>query len=98
MVFTASLFGTQHKKRIVLRTSQQACLLCRWAGHLTGCFYLYVADRWHIRSSPGYNCEAAHPAFSIRRLLGTHEWQFALLVVGLPVIHYWFEMGCHLSP
>ena len=33
-----------------------------------------------------------------RRLLGTHQWQSALLVVGLPVIHDWFEMGCHLSP
>ena len=33
-----------------------------------------------------------------RRLLGTHQWQSALLVVGLPVTQDWFEMGCHLSP
>ena len=33
-----------------------------------------------------------------RRLLGTHQWQSALLVVGLPVTHDWFEMSCHLSP
>ena len=34
----------------------------------------------------------------VRRLLGTHQWQSALLVVGLLVTHDWFEMGCHLSP
>ena len=33
-----------------------------------------------------------------RRLLGTHQWQSVLLVVGLPVTQDWFEMGCHLSP
>ena len=32
--------------RIVWRTSRQACLLWLWARHLTGCFCLYVADRW----------------------------------------------------
>ena len=31
---------------IVWRTSRQACSLCPWARHLTGCLYLYVADRW----------------------------------------------------
>ena len=31
---------------IVWRTSRQACLLCPWARHLTGCFLLYVSDRW----------------------------------------------------
>ena len=34
------------KIRIVWRTSQQACLLCPWTRHLTGCLRLYVADRW----------------------------------------------------
>ena len=33
-----------------------------------------------------------------RRLLGTHQWQSALLVVGLPVTEDWLEMGCRLSP
>ena len=33
-----------------------------------------------------------------RRLLGTHQWRSAFLVVGLPVTEDWFEMGCHLSP
>ena len=33
----------------------------------------------------------------VRRLLGTHQWQSTLLVVGLPVTQDWFEMGCHLS-
>ena len=28
------------------RTSRQACLLCPWARHLTGCLHLYVAERW----------------------------------------------------
>ena len=28
------------------RTSQQACLLCPWARHLTGCLRVYVADKW----------------------------------------------------
>ena len=50
------------------------------------------------RTSPGYNCEVANQACRKRRLLGTHQWQSALLVVGLPVTHDWFEMGCHLSP
>ena len=30
---------------IVSRTSWQACLLCPWARHLTGCLHLYVANR-----------------------------------------------------
>ena len=34
----------------------------------------------------------------VRRLLGTHQWQSALLVVRLPVTQDWFEMGCYLSP
>ena len=37
------------------------------------------------RVSPGSNSEAAHPACRKRRLLGTYQWQPALLVVGLPV-------------
>ena len=98
MVFTAFLLGAQHKKEVVWRTSQQACLLCPWARHLTGRLRLYVADRWPTRTSPDYNCEVANPAWRKRRLLGTYQWQSVLLVVGLPVTHDWFEMGCHLSP
>ena len=86
MVFTASLLGAQHKKGIVWRTSRQACLLCPWARHLTGRLHLYVADRWRTRASPGYNCEVASPACRKRRLLGTHQWQSALLVVGLSLM------------
>ena len=41
----ASLLGTQ-QIGIVWRTSRQACLLCPWARHLTGCLHFYVADRW----------------------------------------------------
>ena len=37
--------------------------------------------------------EAAHPACRKRRLLDTHQWQSALLVAGLLVIHEWIEMG-----
>ena len=62
MVFTASLLGAQHKKGIVRKTNRKACLLCLWARHLTGRLHLYVADRWHIRTSPGYNYKATHPA------------------------------------
>ena len=98
MVFTASLLGAQHKKEIVWKTSRQACLLCPWARHLTGRIRLYVADRWPTRTSPGCNCEVANPACRKRRLLGTHQWQSALLVVGLPVTHDWFEMSCHFFP
>ena len=98
MVFTASLLGAQHKKGIVWRTSRQACLLCPWARHLTGRLHLYVADRWPSRTSPDYNCEVAHLPCRKRRHLGTHQWQSALLVVGLPVTEDWFEMGCYLSP
>ena len=56
-----------------------------------------MADRWRTRISPGHNCEAAHPAYRKKRLLSTHQWHSVLLLVGLPVIHDWFEMGCHLS-
>ena len=45
MVFTASLLDAQ-QIGIVWRTSRQACLLCPWARHLTGCLRCYVADRW----------------------------------------------------
>ena len=65
---------------------------------LNGTPPLYVADRWPTRTSPDYNCEVANPACRKRRLLGTHQWKSALLVVGLPVTSDWFEMGCHLSP
>ena len=92
------MLGAQHKKRIVWRTSPQACLLCPWARHLTGRPHLYVADRWPTRTLPDYNCEVANPACGKRRLLGTHQWQSALLVMGLPVTEDWLEMGCHLFP
>ena len=98
MVFTAFLLGAQHKKGIVWRTSRQIRLLCPWARHLTGLLHLYVADRWPTHTSPDYNCEVANPSCRKRRLLGTHQWQSALLVVGLPVTEDWIEMGCHLSP
>ena len=87
------LLGAQHTKRIVWRTSRQACLLCPWARHLTGCLHLYVADRWFTRTSPGYNCEVAYSACRKRRFLGTHQWQSALLVVGLPLTHDWFRLA-----
>ena len=80
------------------RTSRQACLLCPWVRQLTGCLHLYVADWWSSRTSPDYNCKVANPACCKRRLLVTHQWQSALLVVGLPVTQDWIEMGCHLSP
>ena len=86
------------KNGIVWSTSRQACLLCPWARHLTGRLHLYVADRWPTHTSPNYNCEVASSACRKRRFLGTHQWQSALLVVGLPVTQDWFEMGCHLSP
>ena len=40
----------------------------------------------YSRTSKSYNCEVAHSACRKRRLLGTHHWQSALLVVGRPVI------------
>ena len=91
MVFTASLLDAQHKKSIVGRTSRKACLLCSWAKHLTGRLHLYVAENWPTRTSPGYNCEFANPAYRKRRLLRTHQWQSDLLVVGLSGTHDWFE-------
>ena len=64
-----------------------------------GRLHLNVVDRWPTRTLPDYNCEVANPACRKRRLLGgIHQWQSALWVVGLPVTHDWFEMGCHLSP
>ena len=57
-----------------------------------------MADRWPIRTSPDYNCKVANQACRKRRLSGTPQWQSALLVVGLPVNHDWFERGCHFSP
>ena len=96
MVFTASLLGAQHRKEIVWRTSWQACL-CPWARHLTGRLHLYVVGRWPTRTSSGYNCEVANPAYRKRRLLGTHQWQSTLLVVRLPATHNWFQKGCHCS-
>ena len=77
-------------------TSRQACLLCPWPRHLTERLHLYVADKWPTRTSPSYKCEVANPACRKRQLLGTHRWQSALLVVGLPVTRDWFEMSCHL--
>ena len=39
------------KKGIVWRTSWQACWLCPWARHLTGCLYFYVATAGRIKQS-----------------------------------------------
>ena len=48
---------------------------------------------------PNYSVQTVpRPACRKRRLLGTHQWQSALLVVWLPVIHNWFKMECHLFP
>ena len=85
MLFTASLLGAQHKKGILRRTSRQAYSLCPWARHLTGRFHLYVADSWPTRKSSGCNCEVANPTCRKRQLLGTHQWQSALLVLRLQV-------------
>ena len=85
MVFTASLLGAQHKKGLVWKASRQACLLCSWARQLPGRFHLYVADRWRNRTSLCNNCEVAHLACRKGRLLGAHQWQYAL--VGIPVTH-----------
>ena len=69
-----SLLGAQHKKRIVWKTSRQACLLCPRARHLMRRLHLNVADRWPTRTSSGYNCEVANPACRKKRLLVTHQW------------------------
>ena len=99
MVFTASsLLRAQHKKRDIVENKPASLLVVSWAKSLAGCLHLRVADRWPTGTSPGNNCEVAHQACRKRRLLGTHQWQSALLVVGLPVTHDWFEMGCHFSP
>ena len=45
-------------------------------------FIIYSSKKMFLL---GWNCEAAYPACRKRRLLGTHQWQYALLVVGLPV-------------
>ena len=89
MVFTASLLGAQHKKGIVWRTSRQACLLCPWARHLTGRLHFYVANRWPIHTSPGYDREVANLACRKRRLLGTTSgnppcwwWGYQSLITG----------------
>ena len=70
MVFTAFLLSAQPIKGIAWRTSRQACLLCPWERHLTERLRLYVADRWPTRTSPGYNCEVAHPACRNKATLG----------------------------
>ena len=98
MVFKASFLGAQHKNGMLWRTSRHTCLLRAWARHLMECLHLYVAERWRTRTSPSYNCEAAHPACRTRRLFGTQQWQSALLVVGLPVTRDWFKTSCHLFP
>ena len=96
MVSTASLLGAQHIKGIVWRTSRQACLLCPRAKHLTDAstFMLQTGGPPVLHRITIVKLLTQH----VRRLLGTHQWQSALLVVGLPVTHDWFEMVCHLSP
>ena len=96
MVFTASLLGAQHKKEIVWKTSRQACLLCPWAKHLTG----RSTIMWQTGGPPVLHRITIVKLLTqhVRRLLGTHQWQSALLVVRLPVTQGWFEMGRRLSP
>ena len=54
-------------------------LVVSLARHLRGRLHLYVAHRWPTRIAPRYNCEVPHPACRKRLLLGTHQWQSALL-------------------
>ena len=61
MIFTASLLGAQHRKKMVWRTSRQACLLCPWARHLTEASIFLRADKWPTRTSLEYNCEVSNP-------------------------------------
>ena len=60
-----------------------------------------MADRWPTRTLPDYNCEVASLACRKRRLLGSHQWQSALVVVGLPVTEdvatSQVRNFCHLS-
>ena len=58
--------------------------------------YDWLARQLHY-SNPVERVATALPTPHVRRLLGTHQWQSALLVMGLPVTQDWFEMGCHLS-
>ena len=44
--YSQLLYLQLSKIGIVWRTSQQACLLCPWTRHLTGCHRLYVTGRW----------------------------------------------------
>ena len=73
MIISASLHDTQHKKRLC---KQQA-------GELACCVLAQGTQRdasisiWRTGGvfciSPGYNCEAVHPAGLNRRLLGTQQ-------------------------
>ena len=45
-IHSSSLLGIYHNGWIVWTTSRQACLLCPWASHLTGCLCFHVVERW----------------------------------------------------
>ena len=95
--FTVGRPGVHSLSRVIPKDFKKWYLV--GAQHIKGiCLHLYVADRWPTCASPDYSCEVANPACHKRRLLATHQWHFALLVVGLPITQDWFEMGCHLSP
>ena len=78
MIVTASLHGTQHKKRLC---EQQA-------GELACCVLAQGTQRdasifiWHSCISPGYNCEAVQLTVRNRRLLGIQPVTTSMVVGG----------------
>ena len=83
MVFTAFLLGAQHIG-IVWRTSRQACLLCPWTRHLTGCLHLHVADRWWGQASyPSWRLSLTKDLQREHVLIRMNEWRHGKLA--LPV-------------
>ena len=97
MVFTASLLGAQHYRDSV-ENKLASFLVVSLGKAFKGTLHFYVADTRPTRISPGYNCEVANTDVAKTQLLGTHQWQSALLVVEQPVTDDWFEMSCHFFP
>ena len=44
-----------------VENKRASLLVVSFGKHLTGRLHLYVRHRWPTCTSPGYNCEVAHP-------------------------------------
>ena len=93
MVVIASLHDTQHKKKLCEQQAGElaCCVLGQGTQRDASISMWWTGGVFCI--SPGYNCEAVHPASCKSRILGTQQRIAGFVDDGLLINHDWYQMG-----